>query len=500
MIRMIKSGGIFNCPYTVQDVLIAQKIFGPDIAALKGKTTRSKTRKVEVDHLSWRPIRMVQTMCVDLFYVAGLWFFISLTLPLRMLMVNYLPTGKKLAGIWKSIMSHVRCYRGRRFEIGTLQSDSESGILALEERIKEASIDVDIAASNSHVKELERVLRPVKEGFRGTKSILPFGLSKKLAIYLVYYVVIRLNQRLYDSTPGAMCPFSNFRGRKLDAKLDFSLSFGDYVQVHEDNGSKQNTDLERTTGAIFVLPTGNLSGSCKFLSLATGEIITREKWTVVPMPQDVIDKLNADALKDGCSLPRDLVFQYRDRPIGNELPEEPVPEPIRPMMTDPSVTARELGPVEMDESDGGVVLPGESVPDEVAVEYSSATVQPDRSPVLKEFERDLEEVRRESGYNLRGASDEAESEVEDEAEPPAQNPNVRPARARERRDYRDLANRGTTGGDPLPKPGGGSGRGVSYFTRSVRRGYSGKNVAYHITVSEALRRIPKSAINSLGST
>ena len=194
-----------------------------------------------------------------------------------MLMVNYLPTSKKLVGIWKSIMSHVRCYRGRRFEIGTLRSDSESGILALEERIKEASIEVDIAASSSHVKELERALRLVKEDFGGTKSTLPFGLSKKLAIYLVYYVVVRLTQRLYDSTPGAMCPFSNFRSRKLDAKLDFSLSFGDYVQAHEDNGLKQNTDLERTTGAIFVLPTGNLSGSCKFLSLATGEVITREK-------------------------------------------------------------------------------------------------------------------------------------------------------------------------------------------------------------------------------
>ena len=96
---------------------------------------------------------------------------------------------------------------------------------------------------------------------------------------------------------------------------------------------------------------------------------------------------------------------------------------------------------------------------------------------------------------MRGASDEAESKVEDEAEPPAQKPNVRPARARERRDYRDLANRGTTGGDQLSNPGGG--RGVSYFTRSVRLGYSGKNVAYHITVSEALRRIPKSAINSI---
>ena len=34
MIRMLKSGAILNCPYTVQDVLRAHKIYGPDIAAL----------------------------------------------------------------------------------------------------------------------------------------------------------------------------------------------------------------------------------------------------------------------------------------------------------------------------------------------------------------------------------------------------------------------------------------------------------------------------------
>jgi hypothetical protein len=39
---IIQSNQIKDCPVTVEDVDTAHKIFGKDIAALKGKTTRSK--------------------------------------------------------------------------------------------------------------------------------------------------------------------------------------------------------------------------------------------------------------------------------------------------------------------------------------------------------------------------------------------------------------------------------------------------------------------------
>jgi len=38
--KILKMNGIANCPITLDDVDIAEKICGPDVASLKGKTTR----------------------------------------------------------------------------------------------------------------------------------------------------------------------------------------------------------------------------------------------------------------------------------------------------------------------------------------------------------------------------------------------------------------------------------------------------------------------------
>ena len=96
---MIRSGGLLNCEYTVEDVLRAHKIYGPDIASLKGKTKRSKQRAPKIDQLFWRRIRALQTLCIDLFFVCGLTFLLSVSKPLDLMMVTYLPEGKKMEGI-----------------------------------------------------------------------------------------------------------------------------------------------------------------------------------------------------------------------------------------------------------------------------------------------------------------------------------------------------------------------------------------------------------------
>ena len=45
----VKHNLINNCPITIKDIEAAEKIYGPDIAALKGKTIRKQPMQVNTD-------------------------------------------------------------------------------------------------------------------------------------------------------------------------------------------------------------------------------------------------------------------------------------------------------------------------------------------------------------------------------------------------------------------------------------------------------------------
>jgi len=55
----------------------------------------------------------------------------------------------------------------------------------------------------------------------------------------------------------------------------------------------------RTNWAICMRPTGNLQGSYKFLSLATGKKVTQSKFTEMPVTDAVIKQVEEMAVKDG---------------------------------------------------------------------------------------------------------------------------------------------------------------------------------------------------------
>ena len=46
---LLRMNTIQNCPVTIEDVKIAEHIFGPDMLSLKGKSTRRKPKPVRKD-------------------------------------------------------------------------------------------------------------------------------------------------------------------------------------------------------------------------------------------------------------------------------------------------------------------------------------------------------------------------------------------------------------------------------------------------------------------
>ena len=63
----VKMGGVQNCPIRIEDINIAQNIFGPDMATLKGKSTRKNQNqflKIGLNHQKKSWINTEKSSCV----------------------------------------------------------------------------------------------------------------------------------------------------------------------------------------------------------------------------------------------------------------------------------------------------------------------------------------------------------------------------------------------------------------------------------------------------
>ena len=81
-------------------------------------------------------------------------------------------------------------------------------------------------------------------------------------------------------------------GETLDFKRHLCLQFGEHCQVHEED-TPRNSMNPRTQGAICMGPSGNKQGGFKFLSLRSGQTITRRSWDRIQMPGTAIDRVKA---------------------------------------------------------------------------------------------------------------------------------------------------------------------------------------------------------------
>ena len=87
-----------------------------------------------------------------------------------------------------------------------------------------------------------------------------------------------------------------------DACPDFKdvsvLNFGSYAQVHRHN-NPTNTPKARTVGAIALHESGNAQRGWIFMSLATGKEIHGYTWDVLPVADEVIERVHEIALGEG---------------------------------------------------------------------------------------------------------------------------------------------------------------------------------------------------------
>lgn len=317
--RLIK-----DCPITVRDVARAKTIFGPSLAVVKGATVRKAPEEAKIEPVDRSVVLKDKViLCIDIIWVSGLTFMLSVSRRLNLIMVRYI-ASRGVAALKAAVEAIISAYKAAQFQVQSLIFDGEGALVALQTWIQEQGITINPTAKNEHVPEVERAARHVKEKVRGFWNTLPFMLTSIMIIYLVYYCVMTINMFSKTSMVGAgfTTPRELFTGRVLDYGKDMKLGIFDYVQVHEDD-MVTNTMKSRTVGCLSLGPTGNVQGGYKFLSLTSWKVITRKSWTPMPMPAEVIGVVNAHALeerrKGGLLVDMTLMFKLGDHDLPDNV-------------------------------------------------------------------------------------------------------------------------------------------------------------------------------------
>ena len=113
-----------------------------------------------------------------------------------------------------------------------------------------------------------------------------------------------------------LSPEAIVTGITIDYKKHCKLEFGAYVQTHEEKAPR-NSMTARSLGAIALGPSLGQSSGYYFMNLNTGKRIHRRSWTELPMPNEVIKRVEFLGRKD--NQPELLVFTDKH---GEELPND----------------------------------------------------------------------------------------------------------------------------------------------------------------------------------
>ena len=307
-----------GCPLTKADVQAAEDIYGPNLGALKGKTVDRPNPHVPsgVDHVptSIMDVHHAVTLAIDIMFINKVAFLVTTSRNLKFGTVEAL-SNRQITTIIAKVKSVCQIYHHRGFRVTMILGDPEF------KPICGTFPQLNCCAADEHVPDIERYIRTVKDRVRSTYRMLPFKRVPRLVlIHLVKNAVFWLNALpASDGVSSVHSPRYLLTGRELEYPLHVRLEFGEYVQTHEKHGNRMT---DRTVGAICLGPNGNSQGGHHFMCLSTGARITRDQWTDLPMPREVIHRVSEMGRQQG--MPNTLTFADRH---GHELEDRLVEVP-----------------------------------------------------------------------------------------------------------------------------------------------------------------------------
>jgi len=295
--HLVRNRFLPHCDITVRDITNARLIFGRDLPSLRGKTRRRRPRRVEVNLVEiprdFLNLYKNITITADVFFVNGIPFLLTLSRQVRFLTVQHVP-HRSAGELANSLKLTLQTYGAAGFLVPAILMDGEFDKLCE----KLTGVITNTTAAREHVNEIERMIQTVKGRVRGVKNTLPRrlrGVPLPNLFYksMVYFAIFWLNA--FPASPGVgistdLSPREMVLRQSIDVKLLCRVLFGTYCEVHHEPEAKDTNNMEpRTTEGIAMGPVGNIQGTQKFYDLKTSRIIKRKEFTVMPMPDSIMD-------------------------------------------------------------------------------------------------------------------------------------------------------------------------------------------------------------------
>lgn len=312
-----------DCPINSRDIAAAADIFGPDIGSLKGKTAVRRTIPHVADRMVDVPLRIMRlyravTLAGDIMFVNKIPFFVTTSHRIQFSTAEVI-MNQKSKTLTQAVLQVKRIYAQRGFIVTEVAMDGQ--FEPIRGDLTDIQVGLNTAGHDDHVPEIERHIRVVKERGHAIYNTVPFNrFNARMIIEMIYNCNFWLNSFPYpDGVSEELSPCTIITGHAIDFRRHCRIKYGAHAQVNEEHN---NSMASHTTGALAMCPTGNPQGSYYFFSLSTGRLLTRTRWTELPVPADVIQRVHHLAR---CNR-RGLEFLDRNREpilLDDEQPDDP---------------------------------------------------------------------------------------------------------------------------------------------------------------------------------
>jgi hypothetical protein len=265
---ILKSNQIKDCPVTIKDAEVATKIWGPNIAALKGKTTRSSPQHVMTNivkiPVEIQDLHKFVTISINIFFINKIIFFIMLSQKICFTMVMHL-SDPKMETIFKAFEGIFKYYFLRGFQLMVVTGDG--GFKPPDKFMVDlpGAPCLNLTAANEHEPYIKRKIRVIKERVRAVRHSLPFSnIPAQITRHMVFFVTKLLN---FFPVKGGISdqysPKAIMSGEIINYR-QYCLPFGSYFQVHEED-LPRNSMEPLTQGELSLGPSTNCQGAQKIL-------------------------------------------------------------------------------------------------------------------------------------------------------------------------------------------------------------------------------------------